>query len=165
MQLEIKVKNGQSIYDVALFCYNDATLVYDLIDENPTITSILMDLTAMNLVYTPKKAIKYEAKENVNKPKKVVTIKKEQSIFDLSLQHYGGVEFFYDLIDKNSFIENIISNELNANILTVSENKNYITEFYKKGNVEIGTNTRPINYLLLENGFYLLQENSGLIIL
>jgi hypothetical protein len=148
MQQEIKVKSGQSIYDVALFCYNDASLVYDLISENPTITSILMDLTSMDLVYTPKKVIKFEAKENSNKINKIVTIKNTQSLFDLSLQYYGGVEFIYDLIQKNTFVDSILSNELNGYNLADSESKNYINRFYEKSEFTVGTNiAKSQNYI------------------
>jgi hypothetical protein len=165
MQQEIKVKNGQSIYDIALFCYNDASLVYDLISENPIITDILMDLTALTLVYTPKKVVKYEAKENTQKANKLVTIKQQQSIFDLSLQQYGSIDFVYNLVENNSFIDSILSNDINGNVLASVNEKNYVTEFYNKNGTVVGTNTSVINYLLQENGFYILQENSGLIIL
>jgi hypothetical protein len=97
MQKEVKVLNGQSIFDIALYCYNDATLVYNLISENSIITDINMNLTGLNLVYTPIEIIKYEAKENPNKVNQLVTIRKEQSLFDLSLQYYGSVDNVYDL--------------------------------------------------------------------
>jgi hypothetical protein len=148
MQQEIKVKSGQSIYDMALFCYNDASLVYVLISENPTITSILMDLTAMDLVYTPRKVVKFEAKENSNKINKIVTIKNTQSLFDLSLQYYGGIDFIYDLIQKNTFVDSILSNELNGYNLVNTENKNYVNSFYEKRDITLGTNIpKSQNYI------------------
>jgi hypothetical protein len=165
MQLEIKVKNGQSIYDIALFCYNDASLVYDLIDENPSIDSIGMDLTAMTLVYTPKKVVKYEAKENADKANKLVTIKQQQSLFDLSLQYYGGIDFIYDLIQNNSFIDSILSNDVNGNNLSSVSEKNYVTEFYNKRSFIVGTNIPKTEFLLQEDGYYILQETGSKILL
>jgi hypothetical protein len=165
MQLEIKVKNGQSIYDIALFCYNDASLVYDLIAENPSIDSIGMDLTAMTLVYTPKKVVKYEAKENADKANKLVTIKQQQSVFDLSLQYYGGIDFIYDLIQNNSFIDSILSNDVNGNNLSSVGENNYITEFYNKRSFIVGTNIPKTTFLLQEDGYYILQENGSKILL
>jgi hypothetical protein len=165
MQQEIKVINGQSIFDLALFCYNDAGLVYDLMSENPIITDINMSLTGLTLVYTPKQVVKFEAKQNAKKLNKLVTIKSEQSLFDLSLQYYGDVSFIYDLIQKNSFIENILVNDVNGNIIELENIKDYVTEFYNKKDLTIGTNTVVKNFLLQENGFFLLQENGSKILL
>lgn len=165
MQKEIKVINGQTIFDLALYCYNDASLVYDLIAENPTITDINMDLTGLTLVYTPKQVVQYEAKQNAKKLNKLVTIKSEQSLFDLSLQYYGDVSFIYDLIQKNSFIENILVNDVNGNIIELENIKDYVTEFYNKKDLTVGTNTIVKNFLLQEDGFYLLQENGSKILL
>ena len=64
MQKEVKVLNGQTIFDIALYCYNDATLVYNLINENSIITDILMNLTGYTLVYTPVEIVKNEAEQN-----------------------------------------------------------------------------------------------------
>lgn len=170
MQSEIKVINGQTIFDLALFCYNDASLVYTLIDENPTITDIGMDLTGLTLVYTPKKVIKYEAKQNIQKVNKVVTIRSNQSIFDLSLQYNGNVSDVYNLIQNNSFFDSIISTDFSGNILTLSGEKNFVNDYYVKNGVNIGTlpiviTTSEFSYLLQENGSYLLQENGDKIIL
>jgi hypothetical protein len=165
MQKEVKVINGQTIFDLALFCYNDAGLVYNLIAENTIITDISMDLTGLTLVYTPKEVVKFEAKQNAKKLNKLVTIKSEQSLFDLSLQYYGDVSFIYDLIQKNSFIENILVNDINGNIIELENIKDYVTEFYNKKDLTVGTNTIVKNFLLQEDGFYLLQENGSKILL
>jgi hypothetical protein len=165
MQKEIKVINGQTIFDLALYCYNDAGLVYNLIAENTIITDISMDLTGLTLVYTPKEIVKFEAKQNAKKLNKLVTIKSEQSLFDLSLQYYGDISFIYDLIQKNSFIENILVNDVNGNIIELENIKDYVTEFYNKKDLTIGTNTVVKNFLLQENGFFLLQENGSKILL
>lgn len=155
MQSEIKVINGQTIFDLALFCYNDASLVYTLIYENPTITDIGMDLTGLNLVYTPKKVVKYEAKQNIEKSNKVVTILENQSIFDLSLQYNGNVSDVYNLIQNNSFLDSILSNEISGNILTLNSEKNFVNDYYLKNNVKIGTLPKPkSDGWILETGFW-----------
>lgn len=142
MQLEVKVQNGQNIFDLALFCYNDASLVYDLIAENPTITDISMDLAGLTLVYTPKKVVKFEAKQNAKTLNKVVTIVNGQSLFDLSLQYYGDVSNVYELIQNNSsFLENILTGGFNSNILTVGTEKNYVVNYYEKIGTLVGTET------------------------
>jgi hypothetical protein len=170
MQKEVKVLNGQSIFDIALYCYNNATLVYNLINENSIITDINMNLTGLNLVYTPIEIIKYEAKENPNKVNKVVTIKKEQSLFDLSLQYYGDVENVYDLIQSNSYLDSILTDNFNANVLNYTSEVNYVNSYFSKNLIDIATKPQGIiiegsNYLLQEDGSYLLQENGFKIIL
>lgn len=170
MQSEVKVIKGQTIFDLALFCYNDASLVYDLIAENPTITDIGMDLTGLTLVYTPKKVVKFEAKQNDKTLNKVVTITSEQSLFDLSLQYCGDVSKVYELIQNNTFLDSIISEDFNSNILTLTPEKNYISNYFEKNGINIGTKPKVIvvegfSYLLQENGDYLLQENGSKIIL
>ncbi len=170
MQKEVKVLNGQSIFDIALYCYNDATLVYNLINENSIITDINMNLTGLNLVYTPIEIIKYEAKENPNKVNKVVTIKKEQSLFDLSLQYYGDVKNVYDLIQSNSYLDSILTDNFNANVLNYTSEVNYVNSYFSKNLIDIATKPNGItiegsNYLLQEDGSYLLQENGFKIIL
>jgi hypothetical protein len=170
MQKEVKVLNGQSIFDIALYCYNDATLVYNLINENSIITDINMNLTGLNLVYTPIEIIKYEAKENPNKVNKVVTIKKEQSLFDLSLQYYGAIDNVYNLIQSNSYLDSILTDNFNANVLNYTSETNYVNSYFSKNLIDIATKPNGItiegsNYLLQEDGSYLLQENGFKIIL
>lgn len=166
MQKEVKVLNGQTIFDIALYCYNNATLAYNLINENPFITDILMDLTCYNLVYTPIEVVKYEAQLNTNTINKSVTIKKEQSLFDLSLQYYGTIENVYDIIQNNNYLDSILTDNYNGNILNYSSEINYVNNFYNKNLINIGTKPNIVNdYLLQENGYYLLQENGYKIIL
>ena len=170
MQKEVKVLNGQTIFDIALFCYNDATLVYNLISENSFITDINMDLVGLNLIYTPIEIVKYEAKENAKTLNKVVTIKKEQSLFDLSLQYYGDVESVYTLIQSNSYLDSVLTDNFNGNVLNYTSEINYVNNYYSKNLINIGTKPQFITieestYLLQEDGSYLLQEDGFKIIL
>lgn len=170
MQKEVKVLNGQTIFDIALYCYNDATLVYNLINENSIITDILMNLTGYTLVYTPIEIVKNEAEQNTKKINKIVTIKQNQSIFDLSLQYYGSIENVYDLIQSNSYLDNILTDNFNANVLNYTSEVNYVNSYFSKNLIDIATKPQGIiiegsNYLLQEDGSYLLQENGFKIIL
>ena len=170
MQKEVKVLNGQTIFDIALYCYNDATLVYNLINENSIITDILMNLTGYTLVYTPVEIVKNEAEQNTKKLNKIVTIKQNQSIFDLSLQYYGSIENVYDLIQSNSYFDSILTDNFNANVLNYTSETNYVNSYFSKNLIDIATKPNGItiegsNYLLQEDGSYLLQENGFKIIL
>lgn len=169
MQKEVKVLNGQTIFDLALYCYNDATLVYNLINENSFITDILMDLTGLTLFYTPIESVKYEAKQNTKVLNKVVTIKQNQSLFDLSLQYYGDVENVYSLIQSNNYLDSILSDNFNGNVLNYTSEINYVNNYYSKNLIDIATKPQitieESNYLLQEDGSYLLQEDGFKIIL
>lgn len=169
MQKEVKVLNGQTIFDLALYCYNDATLAYNLINENSFITDILMDLTGLTLFYTPIESVKYEAKQNTKVLNKVVTIKQNQSLFDLSLQYYGNVENVYSLIQSNTYLDSILSDNFNGNVLNYTSEINYVNNYYSKNLINIGTKPQitieESNYLLQEDGTYLLQENGFKIII
>ena len=169
MQKEVKVLNGQTIFDLALYCYNDATLVYNLINENSFITDILMDLTGLTLFYTPIESVKYEAKQNTKVLNKVVTIKQNQSLFDLSLQYYGDVENVYSLIQSNTYLDSILSDNFNGNVLNYTSEINYVNNYYSKNLINIGTKPQitieESNYLLQEDVSYLLQEDGFKIIL
>lgn len=170
MQKEVKVLNGQTIFDLALFCYNDATLVYNLINENSFITDILMNLTGLTLFYTPIESVKYEVKQNTKTLNKVVTIKQNQSLFDLSLQYYGDVESVYNLIQSNSYLESILTDNFNANVLNYTSEINYVNSYFSKNLIDIATKPITITieestYLLQEDGSYLLQEDGFKIIL
>jgi hypothetical protein len=169
MQKEVKVLNGQTIFDLALYCYNDASLVYNLINENSFITDILMDLTGLTLFYTPIESVKYEAKQNTKVLNKVVTIKKQQSLFDLSLQYYGDVESVYTLIQSNSYLDSILSDNFNGNVLNYTSEINYVNNYYSKNLIDIATKPQitieESTYLLQEDGSYLLQEDGFKIIL
>ncbi len=149
MQKEVKVLNGQTIFDIALYCYNDASLTYNLINENSIITDILMDLTGLNLVYTPIEIIKNEAIQNTNKLNKIVTIKQNQSVFDLTLQYYGNVESVYDLIQNNSYFDSILTDNFNANILNYTSEINYVNNFFSKNLIDIAT--KPNVLIIVQN--------------
>jgi len=161
MQQEIKVDSDQSIFDVALFCYNDASLVYNLMIENPSITDLSMNITGLTLKYTPIKAVKYEARENGKSTNKVVTIKTSQSLFDLSLQYYGSAERVYELIQNNSYLESLLSENFNSQNLAISNEKNFVINYFNKIGKHIATMPKSTVFRLLEDGDYRITEDGN----
>ena len=115
------------------------------------------------------KALKNLA-QNVKKLNKIVTIKQNQSIFDLSLQYYGSIENVYDLIQSNSYFDSILTDNFNANVLNYTSEVNYVNNYFSKNLIDIATKPNIItiegsNYLLQEDGSYLLQETGFKILL
>ena len=163
--MTIKVDSTQTIFDIALIAYGDASKVYDLIAENPDlIENVMTDLTGLTLTYTPTNPIVKEATIVKKSIAKVVTIKSEQNIFDLSLQYYGSAEDCISLIKANTFIENLNSSGFEGNQLNYTLNNNLAPRYYRENKIEVATGfpifeVAGVNYLKQENGFFILQEN------
>ena len=169
--MTILVDSSQTIYDIALIAYGDASKALDLIAENPDlIENLESDLTGLTLTYTLSNPIVKEARILKKVINKVVTIKSEQNIFDLSLQFYGSAEDCINLIQANSFIENLSSSGFEGNELTYVLNNNLAPRYYRNNKIEVATGfpvveIEGIDFLLQEDGFYILQENGFKIIL
>ena len=70
---------------------------------------------------------------------KTVTIKEGQTIFDIALQVYGDVSKVYDLIQLNSLIDNITSNDLTGLVIVYEDPKNEVSEYYNTNSINIAT--------------------------
>lgn len=162
--MNVKVTNGQTIFDIALLSGNIEN-VYTIIQDSGLDVGISSDFTGETLTYTEsdqpiKEAIKLE-----NVKQKVVTIRKEQSIFDLSLQYYGSVEKVFDLIQNNSFIDSVVDDEFSKNVLNYTELNTAIPLFFRTNNFILGTNKPRIEFLLTQLGDFINTENDEAIIL
>jgi hypothetical protein len=173
--MKIKVDSSQTIYDVCLIAYGDASLTYKLIAENPTlITSVLSDLTGLELTYTPA-AYSYTQKEatlSVVESKKNVTIQSTQTLFDVALQYYGSAEKVYQLIAENPTIVSVLDINYTGKELNYIENNTKIPAYFRNNNIVVSTRQEvtvsltPTYFCLLkEDGFYLLKEDGFKIIL
>jgi len=167
----ITVDSSQTIYDISLIAYGDASKALDLIAENPDlIENLQSDLTGLTLSYTLKNPKQKEAlvlKKVINK---VGTIKSNQTIFDLALQYYGSAEDCITLLQNNTFIENLSSANFEGNDLNYTLNNNLAPRYYRENRIDVSsgfpmTEVEGINYLLQEDGFYILQENGFKILL
>lgn len=135
--MNLTVKSEQSIFDIAIIAYQDASRVYDLILGNPSIDNINSEITGLNLEFTKSFLTQKEVIKTTSKSKKSVIINSMQSIFDISLQYYGGAEFAYNVILENN-LDNILSDatgiELNYTI-----NNTAVPIFFNKNNILVAT--------------------------
>ena len=168
--MRLEVKYGQTIFDVALICYQDASRAYDILAENPTIPNINADLTGYIINYTPASVTQKEVIKTITPTKKSVTIGYSQTLFDVALQYYVGAENVYDLIAKNA-IENINSNATGV-VLNYDVNNTYAPLYYRINNINVATKPLKITEnptltysLLTEGDYFLIQENSDKILL
>jgi len=170
--MTILVQSGQTIFDIALLAYNDASKAYDLITENPElIDNINSDISGLTLFYTPSApSNKKEATKLTTEQKKNVTIQSTQTLFDLALQYYGAAENIYQLIEDNSFLDSVLSTDYVGKNLNYTLNKGVVATYYRNSLIDVSTklpyfDIPGINYLLQESGYYLLQENGDKLIL
>lgn len=162
--MNVKVTNGQTIFDIALLSGNIEN-VYTIIQDSGLDVGISSDFTGETLTYTESEQQKKEAVKLENVKQKVVTIRKEQSIFDLSLQYYGSVEKVFDLIQNNSFIDSVVDDEFSKNVLNYTELNTAIPLFFRTNNFILGTNKPRIEFLLTQLGDFINTENDEAIIL
>ena len=162
--MNLTVKTGQTIFDVALLSGNIEN-VYTIIQDSGLDVGVSSDFTGKSLIYTESDKPIKEATKLESVKQKVVTIRKEQSIFDLSLQYYGSVENVYSLIQNNSFIDSVIDDEFSKNVLNYAELNTAIPLFFRTNNFILGTNKPRMEFLLTELGEFINTENDEAIIL
>jgi hypothetical protein len=167
------IKYGESIIDVSVKLYSNVSYVYELIKLNPILQNINNEsITGLEINYEP-------ILTNTFKPvvttetilKKNVTIRQNQSIFDVSLQIFGTTERVLDVLklgNISSINEQNLANinfdyEYEATIIP----KYILQKGYTVSTLKSITTGRiaGVDYLLLEDGYYLLQENNSKIIL
>lgn len=71
---------------------------------------------------------------------KYVTIKDEQTIFDLSLQLYGTVEMVYKLIQDNPQISDIHFQGLQGLTVVYDEQNTDVTKYFSTNKKSLSTN-------------------------
>ena len=132
------VKNGQTIFDIALIAYGDPSQVYELIARN-NIDGINANIDGLNLVYEYKKPPQKETVKINIVTQKVVTIKSTQTLFDVALQLYGSAESVFELMELNPLIDNLTDESITG------LNVNYVTQrtalpiFFDKEKIVIAT--------------------------
>jgi len=164
------IKYGESIIDVSLKLYSNISYVYNLIKWNPILENINNEsITGLEIYYEP-------ILTNTFKPvvttetilKKNVTIRQNQSIFDVSLQIFGTTERVLDVLKLGNI--SIINGQ---NLLNINFDYEYEATMIPKYILQKGytittlkyVTVDGIDYLLKEDGYYLLQENNSKIIL
>jgi hypothetical protein len=171
MLRETKIKSGLNLYDYANIVYGGFDNIVTLIQLNPVLESMDVDLgdfATKPLVYDDK----YYSQKTIQiqltaiKPTssiKTITGRKGQNLYDLSLLAYSGFDNFvkfcidnginstndHDVSFKNFKFDTNLNNDLT--LQTVINKKGYV--------FATGVASNITGNLLQEDGFYLLQEN------
>jgi hypothetical protein len=158
--MQYVVKNGQVIYDVAVLLYGDAQYSVKLCtDNNLTITDSIEGLT---LTYddTVKRNVVAATIRQQNTPKQpdnTYYIKQMQSVYDLALQFGYGINRVAEFCELTGL--DITSVDVASVEIQVTKIPNNIP-FGSIFATQSGSEAPIVPYfILLEDGFYLLQEN------
>jgi hypothetical protein len=164
--MQYVVKAGQGIYDVAIQLYGDAQYSVKLCTDNDlTITDSIEDLT---LTYddTIRRNVVSAAIKQQNTPQQPDNsyyIKQMQSVYDLALQFGYGLNRVAEFCQLTGL--DITSTSVGGNEIQVTKIPNNIP-FGSIFATQSESEAPVIPYfILLEDGFYLLQEDGSKIIL
>jgi hypothetical protein len=160
MSMQYVVKAGQGIYDVAVLLYGDAQYSVKLCTDNDlTITDSIEGLT-LTFDDTIKRNVVAATIRQQNTPKQpdnTYYIKQMQSVYDLALQFGYGIDRVAEFCELTRL--DITSTSVGGNEIQVTKIPNNIP-FGSIFATQSGSEAPIIPYfLLLEDGFYLLQEN------
>jgi len=162
--MQYVVKQGQVIYDVAVQLYGDAQYSVKLCtDNNITITDSIDGLTLTYDEFIKKNIIAAAIKQQntPQQPDNSYYIKQTQSVYDLALQFGYGIDEVANFCQLTGL--DITSDSVGGQIIQVTKlpnnlplNSIFATQFFQE---------QVVGYILMEDGFYLLQENDNKLLL
>ena len=162
--MQYVVKQGQVIYDVAVQLYGDAQYSVKLCtDNNISITDTIEGLTLTYDEFIKKNIIAAAIKQQntPQQPDNRYYIKQTQSVYDLALQFGYGIDEVANFCQLTGL--DITSDSVGGQIIQVTKlpnnlplNSIFATQFFEE---------QVVGYILMEDGFYLLQENDNKILL
>ena len=162
--MQYVVKQGQVIYDVAVQLYGDAQYSVKLCtDNNITITDSIDNLTLTYDEFIKKNIIAAAIKQQntPQQPDNSYYIKQTQSVYDLALQFGYGIDEVANFCQLTGL--DITSDSVGGQIIQVTKlpnnlplNSIFATQFFEE---------QVVGYILMEDGFYLLQENDNKLLL
>lgn len=161
--MQYEVKNGQTIYDVAVVVYGSPQYAVKLsVDNNIDITDSIDELS---LYYDEKIKANVIARsivqsEVLSQPDNNYLIKSLQSIYDLALQFGYGLDRLVEFVSTTGMNYTNFSNA-GQTIVVTQQN----TDLPRNLNFATQEVIQEIRFLLQENGFYLLQEDGSKIII
>lgn len=135
------IKQGQSIFDVAVDIYGDASYAIPLIEQNPELDNVSnTSIAGLIIEYeaptpTPFKPVKIV--ETV--VSKSVTIGQNQTAEDIALQLFGTIEMVFDVIALAG-VDNI-SSDMTGITLQYTQNQSFIAKMVEANGLKFATKT------------------------
>lgn len=172
--MQYEVKEGQSVYDVALLLYGDATFAVKLVNDNPDLLS-LDNLDIAYIVVSYDETIKPTIKPFLIIDGSVISDKKpsyiipnSQSIYDLAIMYGYGIENIVQFIQDTPQLLNIDNTDIAGIDILVTKKSTNLSNYISLQNKVLATNSSlsaSDGFLLLQNGGYILLQNGYKIIL
>jgi hypothetical protein len=165
--LNYTVKYGETIFDLALIAYQDASRVVDLINENPNI-DLVSDLTGLAISFTPAVIFtKPNVKNKITTTLKNVSISNDKTIFDIALQYFGDAAKALEVVSILG-LESVNSDPAGT-VLTYTESNESVPLYFRQTGGNIGTkgnvSETAIRVLGTENGDYIVTDNGDYILI
>lgn len=159
------IKYGESIFDVAIKLYGDSSYSLELVNNNPSLISLNnANITGLTIQYNP--VINTEFKPVITSEsvkQKLVTIRENQNLFDISLQEFGTIERVFDIISKTG-IENINQTEIKGITFKYDFEKGKIQNYFNDKKIFISTKTpNKLRYIIDRDGNIIWDETDQLI--
>ena len=165
--MQYEVKFGQTIYDVSVIVYGSPQYAVKLsVDNGIDITDSIVGLSLyFNETIKPNVvASAIVQSEIISTPNNNYFVKSLQSTYDLCLQFGFGLDRYVDFVSTtNMSFLNI--DESGTTIVVTQQNKNLPNNLNFATQIVYDNIPQVTEYLLQENGFYLLQENLDKIII
>jgi hypothetical protein len=133
------IKQGQSIFDVAVDIYGDVSYAIPLIQQNPELDNVSnTSIAGVVIEYeeptpTPFKPVKIVQRTVFNS----VTIGKDQTIEDIALQLYGSIERVFDVIALAG-VDNI-SSDVTGITIRYTPDQSFIPKTVAAKNIKFAT--------------------------
>lgn len=159
--MNYSIKYGETIFDVALIAYQDASRTYDLLRQNPQIQNILSDLTGITVSFIPDVVFTSpNVQKKIISTQKNVSINSGQTLFDIALQYFGDASKIIEIANGLG-IDSIIS-ECTGKTLIYTESNDAVSLYFRQTGSTIATNgiVDSINVLSTLNGLF-IQTQSG----
>lgn len=146
-------KNGQTIYDVSIAIYGTIEPVFKLLEWNNI--NLNSDLSGLELYYEPVVFNGFKPVETVEESiKRLVTIKENQSIFDISLQLFGDIESVFKLGDLDS--------DLTKKTIEYEINKTSVPTFFYDKKISLST-LYSINKNAIWDGTFIIWDGNNIL--
>lgn len=146
-------KNNQTIYDVSIAIYGTIEPVFNLLEWNNI--ALNADLSGLQLYYEPIIFNGFKPVETIEENnKRLVTIKENQSIFDISLQLFGDIESVFKLGNLDA--------DLNKKTIEYEINKTSVPTFFYDKKISLST-LYAINKNAVWDGTFIIWDGNNIL--
>lgn len=131
--MQYVIKQGESIYDVALKLYGDASFAVTLLNDNPLLDNVSnesianIDVYYNELLKVSTKAPLIVSNAILSDTKPMYIVKNRQSIYDLSLTYGYGIEGVVGFLSDNPQLNNLNDFNINNKTILVTKKQNNIS--------------------------------------